>query len=177
VTALRADGGTLPVATSSIRPANYAKPRQDPVERPQPECSDGVLPRDRPAPVDPGFPERFCAAHRIRGDTAAMSDCPFCSRIVSGSGVLRSNEVAVAFADAFPVSDGHALIVPSRHVVRLELLEPDEWLGLLRVVQQIRLDIAAQAGVVGVNVGFNSGAAAGQTVEHAHVHAIPRRLG
>ena len=42
VTTLRADGGTLPVAISSIRPANYAKPRQDPVERPQPECCLGV---------------------------------------------------------------------------------------------------------------------------------------
>jgi diadenosine tetraphosphate (Ap4A) HIT family hydrolase len=106
-----------------------------------------------------------------------MSDCPFCSRIAGGSGILRSNEVAVAFADAFPVSDGHALIVPRRHVVRLELLETDEWLSLFSLVQQITLDIAAQAGVEGVNVGFNSGAAAGQTVEHAHVHAIPRRLG
>jgi diadenosine tetraphosphate (Ap4A) HIT family hydrolase len=38
-------------------------------------------------------------------------------------------------------------------------------------------DVAGQAGIDGVNIGYNSGTAAGQTIEHAHVHVIPRRTG
>ena len=91
--------------------------------------------------------------------------------------MVRSSDAAAAFDDRFPVSDGHILIVPRRHVARLESLELPEWLDLFTLVYNVARDIAAQPGVDGVNVGFNSGVSAGQTVEHAHVHAIPRRSG
>jgi diadenosine tetraphosphate (Ap4A) HIT family hydrolase len=106
-----------------------------------------------------------------------MSGCPFCERIASGTDVLASADAAVAFADAFPVSSGHTLVVPRRHVARLEHLEPDEWRSVFEVVHEITGNISAEADVDGVNVGVNSGQAAGQTVDHAHVHVIPRRTG
>jgi len=106
-----------------------------------------------------------------------MGDCPFCARIRDGRDLTGSTGAAVAFADQFPVSDRHTLIVPRRHVSRLEELEATEWLDLFALVRRIALALTAVAGVDGVNVGFNSGTAAGQTVEHAHVHAIPRRTG
>lgn len=106
-----------------------------------------------------------------------MSVCPFCERVASGSDWLASAEVAVAFADAFPVSAGHVLVVPRRHVGRLEQLELVEWRDVFELVRQIAATISADAGVDGVNIGVNSGTAAGQTVDHAHVHVIPRRTG
>lgn len=69
------------------------------------------------------------------------------------------------------------LIVPRRHISRLEDLELSEWLDLFALVKDVAGGLAVQPDIDGVNVGFNSGAAAGQTVEHAHVHAIPRRAG
>jgi diadenosine tetraphosphate (Ap4A) HIT family hydrolase len=90
---------------------------------------------------------------------------------------MHSRAATVAFRDAYPVSEGHVLVVSRRHVARVEDLETDEWDELFALVREVCRDVAEQDGVDGVNVGVNSGVAAGQTVDHAHVHVIPRRLG
>jgi diadenosine tetraphosphate (Ap4A) HIT family hydrolase len=69
------------------------------------------------------------------------------------------------------------LVVPRRHVARLEELSNQEWTELFALVRSVCGDVAAASGVGGYNVGVNNGAAAGQTVEHVHVHVIPRRDG
>ena len=100
-----------------------------------------------------------------------MTGCPFCDRLAAGRELLAEREHAVAFPDGFPVTDGHALVVPRRHVERVEALRPEEQDDVLRLA--LEMASAHEA----VNVGWNSGAAAGQTVAHAHVHVIPRRAG
>jgi diadenosine tetraphosphate (Ap4A) HIT family hydrolase len=62
-------------------------------------------------------------------------------------------------------------------VGRLELLEISEWQDLFSLVQTVSRELAGRPDVDGVNIGVNSGVAAGQTVEHGHVHVIPRRAG
>lgn len=106
-----------------------------------------------------------------------MSECPFCERISSRDDIYATTEFAVAFPDGFPVSDGHTLVVPKRHVARAEKLERAEWAGLFDLVREVSRELASLPGVEGVNVGVNSGEVAGQTVTHAHVHVIPRRPG
>ena len=106
-----------------------------------------------------------------------MRECPFCKRIEAGDGLAATSEAAASFADRHPVAAGHVLVVPRRHLARLEDLDSTEWLDLFELVQQVLRDLAAEADVDGVNLGVNSGAVAGQTVEHAHVHLIPRRAG
>jgi diadenosine tetraphosphate (Ap4A) HIT family hydrolase len=106
-----------------------------------------------------------------------MSDCPFCERIADQDEVYATTEFAAAFPDAYPVSEGHTLVVPKRHVARAEQLERAEWAGLFDLVREVARELASLPGVEGVNVGVNSGEAAGQTVSHAHVHVIPRRPG
>jgi len=101
--------------------------------------------------------------------------CPFCSRIAAGEVAARVG-TAVAFPDAFPVADGHTLVVPVTHLADLLALNPDElrdlWTLALTIARELR-----NAGADGVNIGANVGAAAGQTVAHAHLHVIPRRAG
>lgn len=106
-----------------------------------------------------------------------MSDCPFCARIATGTEIIGASAGAAAFPDAFPVSEGHVLVVPRRHIARIEDLEPEEWREVFALVRVMCVELSARDGVDGVNVGVNSGTAAGQTVDHAHVHIIPRRLG
>jgi diadenosine tetraphosphate (Ap4A) HIT family hydrolase len=106
-----------------------------------------------------------------------VSACPFCERIESVRSILASNDSAVAFADAYPVTDGHTLVVPRRHVARAESLSTTEWTGLFELARQVAQSLAARSEVDGVNLGLNSGMAAGQTVDHAHLHVIPRRQG
>jgi diadenosine tetraphosphate (Ap4A) HIT family hydrolase len=100
--------------------------------------------------------------------------CPFCREIAE----LKPASGPVArLTDAHPVSEGHVLIVPVRHVERLEDLSYAEWSAVFAEVHRAAWDITAIAGVDGMNIGINSGVAAGQTVPHAHVHVIPRRIG
>lgn len=106
-----------------------------------------------------------------------MSSCPFCSRLDSRSELVDGNSSAAAFLDEFPVSKGHTLVVPKSHVARAEQLEPQEWSELFDLVFKVAAEASSQPDVDGVNIGVNSGKAAGQTVDHAHVHVIPRRAG
>lgn len=99
-------------------------------------------------------------------------DCPFCTAAAAVPGRLT-----VALPDAFPVTEGHVLVVPTRHVARMEHLTDDEWDAVFRLVRDETRRVAALPGVTGVNLGVNSGPSAGQTISHAHVHVIPRREG
>lgn len=105
-----------------------------------------------------------------------MTDCSFCVRIDAGD-LLAGNDAAVAFPDAFPVADGHTLVCPRRHVSDLFALDDEEWAAVWALVRDVQGRLAADLDVAGWNVGANIGAAAGQTVAHAHVHVIPRQAG
>ncbi len=90
---------------------------------------------------------------------------------------LAANELAFALPDAFPVSKGHTLVV-TRRVARDWLdATREEKLAVLDLVDQVIRILDAQFHPDGYNVGFNAGAAAGQTVPHLHVHVIPRYQG
>lgn len=99
--------------------------------------------------------------------------CPLCDAL-STRAALASNEWAVAFLDAFPVSPGHALLVSRRHVAGLFDLSPDEQAGLWALLGPTRDALLGDHAPTGFNVGVNVGAVAGQTVAHVHVHLIPR---
>jgi diadenosine tetraphosphate (Ap4A) HIT family hydrolase len=84
---------------------------------------------------------------------------------------------ALAFLDAFPITEGHTLVVPKRHVSSLFDLSEEEQTAIWRTVAQVRDALASEFRPDGFNIGLNDGATAGQTVMHAHVHVIPRRRG
>ena len=106
-----------------------------------------------------------------------MTDhCPLCAKLAAGDTVLRSARAA-ALADAFPVSDGHTLVVPVRHVADYFDLTPEERGEVVALIQEVKDLLAARVRPDGYNIGINVGAAAGQTVPHAHVHVIPRYAG
>ena len=104
------------------------------------------------------------------------SACPFCRRL-GDRNLLAESELAAAFFDAFPLSPGHALIVPRRHETDLFALTVEEHDALWRLVRHVRTRIQESHRPEGYNVGVNVGAAGGQTVGHVHVHLIPRYAG
>ncbi len=79
--------------------------------------------------------------------------------------------------DAFPVTEGHLLIIPHRHVPAWRNLHPSEREALLTAVDEAQVLLDGRFAPDGYNVGFNDGLAAGQTIQHFHLHVIPRRLG
>jgi diadenosine tetraphosphate (Ap4A) HIT family hydrolase len=101
--------------------------------------------------------------------------CPFCSLEPDQKWI--ENEHAVAFPDAFPSTDGHMLVVPRRYVGSIYELTASEQSALWDVVAEVRQRLLTGLKPDGFNIGVNDGIADGQTVEHAHVHVIPRRKG
>ena len=102
--------------------------------------------------------------------------CPFCKRISEGD-VAFSTLLAVAIPDAYPISLGHMLVVPRRHEPDFFRLTPDEQAQMLALTVELDRRLADELAFDGVNIGVNSGEAAGQTVAHAHLHFIPRYRG
>ena len=103
------------------------------------------------------------------------ASCPFCS--LPESRVLLSTPHFKVIRDGFPISPGHTLVIPHRHVGSLFALEEAEFAALWPVLQWVRSDLQAEFAPDSVNVGVNDGPAAGQTVPHLHVHVIPRYAG
>lgn len=116
------------------------------------------------------------AASRTLAASVIRAPCPFCTRLSSGQ-VLVDGSLAAALADGFPVSTGHTLVVPRRHVVSYFELTSDEQHAIWRVVLEVRARLDRENQPAGYNLGINVGEAAGQTVGHAHVHVIPRYAG
>ena len=102
------------------------------------------------------------------------ADCPFCA---PGREPIAQNVTAVAVEDAFPVAEGHALVIPRKHVASVFDLPEEQQADLWRLVAEVRGRLAERLGPDGFTIGVNDGEAAGQTVAHAHVHLIPRRHG
>lgn len=90
---------------------------------------------------------------------------------------IASNRSAFAFPDRFPVSPGHSLVVPRRLITNWWEASADEKVDLWTLVDEVKALLDSSHTPDGYNVGFNSGAAAGQTVDHLHLHVIPRYHG
>ncbi len=102
-------------------------------------------------------------------------ECPFCTLPSSRIGVER--DLTLAVRDGFPVTPGHTLIIPRRHIETYFDASAEEKAALWALVEEIKTELDAEFSPDGYNVGFNAGAAAGQTVMHLHIHVIPRRSG
>jgi len=101
--------------------------------------------------------------------------CPFCS--LPRERVLHERESAFAIRDGFPVSPGHTLIIPRRHVASFFEVTDTERADLMSLLAAARADLEREFRPAGYNIGINDGAAAGQTVPHLHIHLIPRYEG
>ena len=79
--------------------------------------------------------------------------------------------------DAFPVSPGHSLVVPRRHIASVADATADEFAAIWSLLSAVRAGIDREMRPDGYNLGINDGRVAGQTVMHLHVHLIPRYAG
>ena len=108
-----------------------------------------------------------------------VETCLFCS-IQTGDRkrIVAESTLFYAIRDGFPVTAGHTLIIPKRHVKDYFGLVPAELSALNVLIQeQSQVLIEGDATIDGFNIGMNCGETAGQTVFHCHVHLIPRRKG
>lgn len=102
--------------------------------------------------------------------------CPFC-KLSSQVEIICETATCVAFYDSYPVSHGHALIIPKRHVVSYFELTNREREAMNVMLQFVKQRLDERFHPDGYNVGINVGEAAGQSVFHVHMHVIPRYKG
>jgi diadenosine tetraphosphate (Ap4A) HIT family hydrolase len=100
------------------------------------------------------------------------SDCPFCS--ISKDRIVREGQFSIALSDGFPVSPGHTLVVPKRHISDWFAATKEERAEILDLIDVVKKELDQRHKPDGYNIGINIGAAAGQTINHLHVHLIPR---
>jgi diadenosine tetraphosphate (Ap4A) HIT family hydrolase len=101
--------------------------------------------------------------------------CPFCT--LPSERIIDPNDLALIIRDGYPISPGHTLIIPKRHI--------GSWFDITHEEQSAMLDLLGKAKAVleeefkpdGYNIGINDGPTAGQTVPHLHMHLIPRYKG
>lgn len=103
--------------------------------------------------------------------------CAFCQVIERDREVVYRNDLAVGFPDAFPSSPGHHLIVPRRHESDFFALSAEEQTAIWDLAREAKKDIFWKRTPDAMNVGINVGKDAGQTIDHAHLHLIPRYRG
>ena len=96
---------------------------------------------------------------------------------IDANRVILEESNSLAFFDRYPVSKGHALVVPVRPVPSLYDLDPQLQAEVWDMVRRVRLYLGERYQPAGFNIGVNDGRAAGQTIAHAHVHVIPRYAG
>jgi ATP adenylyltransferase len=101
------------------------------------------------------------------------SPCLFCA-LPTDRAMIAESAMVYAIFDKFPVSKGHALVIPTRHVSNFFDLTLQEQMDCLIMLNEVKAILQKQFNPDGFNVGINIHAAAGQTVPHAHIHLIPR---
>ncbi len=104
------------------------------------------------------------------------TNCPFCNAPTNRD-IIAKSDVGIAFYDGFPVSLGHMLITPYRHVSSYFDLSTDEQNALWALVNQCKDIVQAAYKPDGFNIGVNVNESAGQSIFHVHIHLIPRYKG
>jgi diadenosine tetraphosphate (Ap4A) HIT family hydrolase len=100
--------------------------------------------------------------------------CPFCN---IDREVIISSDHCFSIYDNYPVNKGHVLVIPNRHVSDYFNLEPDEIDSLWKQVKEVKNFLDGKYKPDGYNIGVNVGRSAGQTIDHVHIHVIPRYTG
>ena len=103
-------------------------------------------------------------------------NCIFC-KIVAGEipcHKLYEDEHVLAFLDVGPLSEGHCLIVPKAHHVKLDTVPAQTGEAIGRLLPRLSAAVTQAAGVSDWNVLQNNGEAAHQAVDHVHFHIIPK---
>ena len=91
--------------------------------------------------------------------------------------ILWEDNLCFIIKDAYPVNEGHMLVISKRHIptwFHATIDEQQYMMGALDIAKHL---IERDCNPQGYNIGINCGSAAGQTIDHLHIHLIPRYLG
>ena len=102
--------------------------------------------------------------------------CIFCN--TDKKEYIFENDLAYATFDSYPVSKFHVLIIPKRHIKNYFDLSATESVACNKIIMLCKNKLEQDdQHIEGFNIGSNTGKVAGQSINHCHIHLIPRRKG
>ena len=105
-----------------------------------------------------------------------MSHCIFCKIINKElpADIVFENEHVLAFLDIAPINKGHTLVIPKSHHSSITTPSEGELMNMMKVASQIGRSLMKGCDYDGFNLHLSNGNCAGQVVDHAHLHVVPR---
>lgn len=104
-------------------------------------------------------------------------NCIFC-KILNNEIPARKifeNDDFIAILDAFPANEGHTLVIPKKHFENIFEIDEKTISNAYKIAKIIAEKIKNNLGIENINILQNNGAIAGQSVNHFHIHVIPRK--
>ncbi|MHA1931889.1 MAG: HIT family protein [Promethearchaeota archaeon] len=92
------------------------------------------------------------------------------------SKIVFENDLNLVFLDISPISKGHTIIIPKNHYSTLEDIPDHELTETFKLVKKIATRIHQKLQIDGYNILQNNYSAAGQVINHFHIHIIPRNF-
>lgn len=105
-----------------------------------------------------------------------MEDCVFC-KIIGGkipAAKIYEDSKVIGFLDIMPANKGHCLVVPKKHSQTLIEMNEDDLIATVKAAKKVASALSLSFGNGSFNIVMNNGKEAGQLVNHAHIHIIPR---
>ena len=105
-----------------------------------------------------------------------MDECIFC-KIIDGkiaAAKVYEDSYVVSFLDIMPANKGHCLVAPKIHAQTLVEMDDRDLAATILAAKKIAKALSLSFGNASFNIVMNNGKEAGQVVNHAHIHLIPR---
>jgi ATP adenylyltransferase len=87
---------------------------------------------------------------------------------------LYQDDTVFVILNAYPFNPGHLMVCPSRHVERLRDMTSEETSALFEMVKKSQAMLEHEFSSTNFNVGINEGPFSGASIDHLHVHVVPR---
>ena len=111
---------------------------------------------------------------RLVSTSVVVDGYRFGQHFVSKGSVIAHTSLSFASVNLKPISKGHILVMPKRVVPRVAQLTFDELGDLWYLAQQMSIMLESKHGSQSTTFAIQDGRYAGQTVEHVHIHVVPR---
>ena len=104
-------------------------------------------------------------------------DCPFCTNEHVIARLIYKDDLVMAFPTNIPITPGHVLVSPTRHIAKIDELTDKELIAIKNFIVTLKESLKKSINAEGFNVAWNEGDVAGQSVKHLHIHIVPRKIG
>jgi diadenosine tetraphosphate (Ap4A) HIT family hydrolase len=107
-----------------------------------------------------------------------MSECRICDILKDRSSeIILESEKFAAISDARPITKGHTVVVPKKHIISFFDVADEDTCDLHIFLKEVKKILDENHSPDGYNIGVNDGKAAGRSIDHLHIHLIPRYMG